>query len=84
MINLNGTEEQYGGALWKLARTMASDSTEQSGEEAPQPDGAEDHELEDAARDEREYVRQRLSEELGREPTQGELDEWLRQHTEGY
>jgi hypothetical protein len=40
--------------------------------------------LEDAARSEREYVRQRLREELGREPTDEELDEWLRQHTEGY
>lgn len=84
MININGTEEQARGALWKIARTMASDSSEQSDEGTPQPEDAEDHELEDAARDEREYLRQRLSEELGREPTQGELDEWLRQHTEGY
>ncbi|HEX8774338.1 MAG TPA: hypothetical protein VF735_12240 [Pyrinomonadaceae bacterium] len=84
MINLNGTAGEDGGALWKVARTMASDSTEESGEETQQPEGTEDQELEDAARDEREYVRQRLSEELGREPTQSELDEWLRQHTEGY
>jgi hypothetical protein len=40
--------------------------------------------LDDAARNEREYVRQRLREELKREPTEGEVDEWLRQHTEGY
>lgn len=40
--------------------------------------------LEDAARSERDYVRQRLREELRREPTEQELDEWLRQHTEGY
>ena len=40
--------------------------------------------LEDAARAEREYVRQRLREELQREPTEEEVDEWLRQHTEGY
>ena len=84
MINLNGREEQDGGTLRKNARAMASDSTEESGEETPQPENAEDHELEDAARDERDYVRQRLAEELGREPTQSELDEWLRQHTEGY
>lgn len=25
-----------------------------------------------------------LRDELGREPTEEELDEWLRQHTEGY
>jgi hypothetical protein len=84
MINLNGRKEQYGGAVWKIAGMVASDSSEQSGEEAPLPDDAGDHELEDAARDERDYVRQRLSEELGREPSQEELDEWLRQHTEGY
>jgi hypothetical protein len=40
--------------------------------------------LDDAARNEREYVQERLREELKREPTEGEIDEWLRQHTEGY
>jgi hypothetical protein len=25
-----------------------------------------------------------LRQDLGREPTEEELDEWLRQHTEGY
>jgi hypothetical protein len=40
--------------------------------------------LDDAARSEREYVRERLREELKREPTDVELDEWLRRHTEGY
>jgi hypothetical protein len=40
--------------------------------------------LEDAARTERDYLRQRLRKELGHEPTEQELDEWLRQHTEGY
>ena len=44
----------------------------------------QDAPLDDAARSEREYVRQRLREELKREPTEQELDEWLRQHTEGY
>ena len=51
--------------------------------ETPEP-GDTDTPLEDAARLEREYVRQRLREELQREPTEEELDEWLRQHTEGY
>lgn len=56
-----------------------------SSEEAGEPDDAAvDAPLDDAARGEREYVRQRLREELQREPTEGELDEWLRQHTEGY
>jgi hypothetical protein len=40
--------------------------------------------LDDTARTEREYVRGRLQEELKREPTEQEVDEWLRQHTEGY
>jgi hypothetical protein len=40
--------------------------------------------LEDVAQTEHEYLHQRLREELGREPTEEELDEWLRQHTEGY
>ena len=46
-------------------------------------DGA-DNSLEDAARDEREYARVRLREELRREPTEDEVNEWLRQQTEGY
>ncbi len=40
--------------------------------------------LEEVARREREYLRERLRRELGREPTEEELSEWLRQHTEGY
>ena len=43
-----------------------------------------DGKLEDVAQTEHEYLHQRLREELGREPTEEELDEWLRQHTEGY
>jgi len=41
-------------------------------------------ELKDVARSEHEYLHERLRSELGREPTEAELDEWLRQHTEGY
>jgi hypothetical protein len=40
--------------------------------------------LNDAVRGEQEYVRQRLREELKREPTDEEIDEWLREHTESY
>lgn len=43
-----------------------------------------DAKLEGVARTEHEYLQQRLREDLGREPTEEELDEWLRQHTEGY
>jgi hypothetical protein len=46
--------------------------------------GGDDATLEDAARHEHEYLRQRLRDELGREPTEDELNEWLREHTEGY
>jgi hypothetical protein len=49
--------------------------------------GAEDEtatKLQDVAEAEHQYLHQRLRAELGREPTETELDEWLRQHTEGY
>ncbi|MGB7925798.1 MAG: hypothetical protein WCF57_21345 [Pyrinomonadaceae bacterium] len=53
--------------------------------ETPEPeDPAVDAPLEDAARAERDYVRERLREELQREPTEEEVDQWLREHTEGY
>ena len=41
-------------------------------------------ELKDVAQTEHEYLHERLRAELGREATEEELDEWLRQHTEGY
>ncbi|HEX8475024.1 MAG TPA: hypothetical protein VF666_13425 [Pyrinomonadaceae bacterium] len=47
-------------------------------------DGADGAGLEDAVKDEREYLRGRLRGELGREPSEDELNEWLRRHTEGY
>ncbi|MDQ1708350.1 MAG: hypothetical protein QOJ88_1561 [Pyrinomonadaceae bacterium] len=43
-----------------------------------------DLELADVAKSEHEYLHQRLREELGREPNEAELNDWLRQHTEGY
>ena len=53
--------------------TRAQDSDEGAGDS-----------LEDAAHDEREHARERLREESGREPTEEEVSEWLRQQTEGY
>jgi hypothetical protein len=44
----------------------------------------DDGKLEEVAESEHEYLHKRLREDLGREPTEAELDEWLRQHTEGY
>ena len=71
----------------RLSRTMNrvlwTEACILTAEENPQPEDEETG-LEDAARTERDYLRGRLREELGREPTEQELDEWLRQHTEGY
>lgn len=52
-------------------------------DETPSQDET-DAPLEEAVREEREYVRRRLREELAREPTEEEVDDWLRRHTEGY
>ena len=50
----------------------------------PEDEKGESHELSEVAQTEHEYLHERLREDLGREPTEEELDEWLRQHTEGY
>jgi hypothetical protein len=55
---------------------------DEQNEGAPSVGG--DSKLEDVAQTEHKYLHDRLREELGREPTEEELDEWLRQHTEGY
>ena len=55
-----------------------------SAEESPEIEGDADDSLEDVARGERDYVRERLHADLDREPTDEEVDEWLQQHTEGY
>ncbi len=47
-------------------------------------DAKGDVKLEDVAQNEHEYLHERLRADLGREPSEEELDEWLRQHTEGY
>jgi DNA-directed RNA polymerase specialized sigma subunit len=44
----------------------------------------ENNELSEVAKNEHEYLHERLRQELGREPSEEELSEWLRQHTEGY
>jgi hypothetical protein len=44
----------------------------------------EKSELADVAKAEEEFVRETLRTELGREPTSDEVDEWVREHTEGY
>lgn len=72
-----------------LARHKASGATylfNEGGEDidAPRaPEGADDS-LEDAAEHELNDLRERLRDELGREPSEDELSDWLRRHTEGY
>jgi hypothetical protein len=55
-----------------------------SSENQENGEAAESLNLEEVVESEHEYLHQRLKKELGREPTEEELDEWLRQHTEGY
>ena len=50
--------------------------------DSPETNGGDT--LADAARDEREVASEHLRGELGRDPTDAEIDEWLRRHTEGY
>lgn len=47
-------------------------------------DSESQNDLAAAAQEEREFVRQRLAKDLGHEPTEEELNEWLREHTESY
>ena len=81
MININYQEREFWGAAWVIGDVLAAGSTSAEGE---QPEENVEPELEEIARKEREYVRGRLREELKREPTEEEMDEWLRQQTEGH
>ncbi len=45
---------------------------------------ANDSSLDALVREQQSYVRNRLHGELGREPTQEEVNQWLNEHTEGY
>ncbi len=48
-----------------------------------QPD-EKDSSLQALVDEEQFFARQRLREEIGREPTQKEVDKWLSEQTEGY
>lgn len=50
----------------------------------PATQGNQETGLNDVIQAEQEFIRQQLREELGREPTEEELNEWLREHTESY
>jgi DNA-directed RNA polymerase specialized sigma subunit len=47
-------------------------------------DAGGDDSLKDLAREQQDLARERLSGELGRDPTEDEIDDWLRRQTEGY
>lgn len=81
MINNCQDRESFREA-WMICDMMAADSNDPPAGGAPP--GNVEPELEEVARAEREYVRGRLREELKREPTDAEMDEWLRQQTEGH
>jgi hypothetical protein len=43
-----------------------------------------DDSLQDLSREQRDLARERLGGELGRDPNDDEIDDWLRRQTEGY
>lgn len=47
-------------------------------------DAGRDDSLQDLSREQRDLARERLSGELGRDPNEDEIDDWLRRQTEGY
>lgn len=66
-------------------RVMTLENEGNNNAEGIEPEGAKTNgQLDDIAKTEHEYLHQRLRDDLGHEPTEEELDEWLRQHTEGY
>jgi hypothetical protein len=71
--SVEGTVGQSSQSLWMNSEEGAIQPAENGGDD-----------LSKAGKEEQEYVRKRLSEELGREPSKEEIDEWLRQHTESY
>lgn len=78
------TEAGAAAVFFKLEDVPHRTALRASEEETTHPTDDDEKTLEDAARSEREYVRRRLRQEWEREPTEEELDEWLRRHTEGY
>jgi hypothetical protein len=54
------------------------------GTDANQGEESASNELTEVARDEEKFVRETLAKELGREPTEDEVSDWLREHTESY
>lgn len=85
MAELNSSPFRAWGALarahgFEPVKELIPGASLSADEKEPEGDDA----LGEAGRDEREYVRRRLRDELGREPSEEEVNEWLRRHTEGY
>jgi hypothetical protein len=78
--DLSSTQSNAGRHDWPLFILGLADAPESR--EPDEPKSKDD--LEEAAEDEHEYLRNRLREELKREPTEEEMDEWLRRHTQSY
>jgi hypothetical protein len=83
MINIIEQGAERDGAAGMRCGARAIGPDDPSAEGRAEGEGGEP-ELEEVAREEHEYVRRRLREELKREPTEEEMDEWLRQQTEGH
>jgi hypothetical protein len=65
-------------ALLLVSEVCKTDESSDGDNEVPESG------LDDAAKADQEVVRERLREDLKREPSQEEIDEWLRRHTESY
>ena len=56
----------------------------ESGASREGDEGNGDDSLQTLSREQRDYAREALTKELGRDPSDEEMDDWLRQQTEGY
>lgn len=74
----------FPGSVVKLLGIERGENVFAEASETSHDGNDSDNSLEDVARDEHEYLRGRLRDELKREPSEEEMNEWLRQHTEGY
>ncbi len=73
-MNINDNTET------KLANNSKAKESIINSEEPDENDSS----LQALVNEEQSFVRQRLKEETGREPTQEEVDRWLSEQTEGY
>ena len=82
-VQYSAREWSPDGVMTTLELRCCENMLAETSEDSPNGEGS-NNSLEDAAREEHEYLRGRLRDELKREPSEEEMNEWLRQHTEGY